>query len=292
MGLENMFPLVMQRQLLEANMAHGLSFCFVAAFGSGKTRTWRQQQLDQRCRPQHRRPQLAVTATLLERELIAGSARGAALETFKLFFRCQPGRWRSERCYFYRETADVADRGGESVERSETLFQVEPLTAETTTKVLRDNGTDESKLISEGFHSLEYAAGFKVSFNTRMEHSGDVSASTNLLFVPQVLDVQLARQLGLVRGLYFRDKGYEEDRPIVGQFEFHVTTRELVMVTAYARTVSVDRILLCSERQRLRQIANYRRPEAWQRDAPLDRNRSLLTEVRLLGAGIEDRLPD
>lgn len=242
-------------------------------------------------RPQ-RRQKLALSATLADRELIAQSARGAPLETFRAFFRYQPGQWRSERCYFYRVNDDPAKAGTETTERSETVFGVEPLTSALLEKVLRDNGTSEAQLVEEGFLKLEQAAGFRVSFDTKMERSGDVSASTNLLFVPQAMDAQTARQLGLVRGLYFRDKGYEEDRPIIGQFEFHVSTRELVMITAYARTVSVDRILLCSERQRLRQIANYRRPVAWQEDAPLERNRAFLTEVWLLGAGIEERLPN
>jgi hypothetical protein len=244
------------------------------------------------CRDLRRQQRLAVRATLADRELIAQSARGAPLETFRAFFRYQPGRWRSERCYFYRVDDDTTKESTETTERSETVFQVEPLTPEIQQKVLNDNGTSEAKLVEEGFLGLEQAAGFRVSFDTKMERSGDVSASTNLLFVPRAMDAQMARQLGLVRGLYFRDKGYEEDRPIVGQFEFHVATRELVMITAYARTVSVDRILLCSERQRLRQIANYRKPVAWQDEASLERNRPLLTQVWLLGSGIEERLPN
>ncbi|KAF6003786.1 hypothetical protein F1559_001394 [Cyanidiococcus yangmingshanensis] len=240
----------------------------------------RTRVLDQG-RPQ-RRQRLAVSATLADRELIAQSARGAPLETFRAFFRYQPGRWRSERCYFYRVNDDPAKAGTETTERSETVFQVEPLTSALLEKVLRDNGTSEAQLVDDGFLKLEQAAGFRVSFDTKMERSGDVSASTNLLFVPQAMDAQTARQLGLVRGLYFRDKGYEEDRPIIGQFEFHHMLARLVS-TAFSSAASDNG---------LRQIANYRRPVAWQEDAPLERNRAFLTEVWLLGSGIEERLPN
>ncbi|KAK4535649.1 hypothetical protein CDCA_CDCA05G1674 [Cyanidium caldarium] len=215
----------------------------------------------------------------------------AAPTSFESFFRCQTGQWHTLRCYFYRRAA--AAEGEPPVlesERSETTFSVAPLTLSTKRAVLRDNGVDERALTEAGLDLEGGIAGFCVTFATVMERGERVKESTNLLFVPDIAGRGDGTSGTAVRGKYYRDRGYEEGGPIAAEFEYRPDERELLMITAYAKTVSVDRITLCNEQLRLRQITNYRRPLQWDPSRSAHLNRPLLQDVWLNGGGIEQKV--
>lgn len=195
------------------------------------------------------------------------------------FFAKQPGRWRTERTYHYLSGSRNAT--DDSVERSQTVFDVEPLSDESRLRVLADNGVQPLDEHDRGIAialparservSLDDTAGFCVSFDTTMERSANVRASTNLLFVPYIVGGDDEHESGdehrgetaVIRGKYFRDVAYEEAVPIAADFEYRVHDCELLMITPYTRTVSVDSIKMVHDALRVRRILNYRRPAQW-----------------------------
>ncbi|MCW6034742.1 phycobiliprotein lyase [Spirulina subsalsa FACHB-351] len=177
---------------------------------------------------------------------------------FHQFFDHCVGNWQTERTYHYLTKQEV--------ERSHTDFQIAPLSPALKLKVLTDN-------LYPTMPDVDPLPGFSLGFQTVSEHGDKVSQTLNLLFVPQ-------EQRGeILTGDYLRDRAYEESRPIISQFSFNNSTRELLMTTQYTRVVSVDSITLINPTLRIRRIYNYQRPEAGQ---PLD-------TLLLVGFGVEQK---
>lgn len=179
------------------------------------------------------------------------------IEQFHQFFEACVGSWATERTYHYLTHQEV--------ERSRTEFAIEPVTLERKAQVLADNQYSEQP-------DLASLPGFHLAFETVSEKGERVNQALNMLFVPQV-DGEM------VVGDYLRDRAYEESRPIVSQFRFNPTNRELLMTTTYTRVVSVDSITLIHPSLRIRKILNYRRPAEGE----------ALQEVVLVGFGVEQK---
>jgi hypothetical protein len=183
------------------------------------------------------------------------------MQQFQQFFDCCVGNWETERTYHYLTQQEV--------ERSHTEFVINPLASDLKMKVLADNqhATD-----------LEIASlpGYHLSFQTVSEKGEAVAQELNMLFVP----TPLSQESPILEGNYLRDRAYEEAKPIVADFRFDTSSRELLMTTYYSRVVSVDSITLVNPKLRIRQILNYRRPEAGQ---PLE-------EIVLVGFGVEQKV--
>ncbi len=180
-----------------------------------------------------------------------------AIARFHHFFDCCIGGWHTERTYH--------DLSRQDVERSHTDFTIRTLGPELRAKVLQDNHYPPDLPING-------LLGFHLAFETVSETGEEVSQSLNMLFLPEREDSPI------LEGAYLRDRGYEEDRPIVAHFTFDPHTLCLRMTTTYTRVVAVDKITLLHPRLRLREIITYRRGED---DPP--------KEVLLVGFGVEQR---
>jgi len=174
------------------------------------------------------------------------------------FFRCCVGNWTTERTYHYLSQS--------LVERSRTTFQVDPIAPELKQRVLDDNHYPTP------VSSLEALPGFRLGFHTVSEAGEEVSQELRMLFVPK------QQQGATLKGDYLRDRAYEEDRPIMAEFRYDISCRELLMTTPYTRVVSVDSITLINPDLRIRQILNYQRPQA----GPLN-------TLLLAGFGVEQK---
>ena len=179
---------------------------------------------------------------------------------FDQFFTDCIGNWQSDRTYHYLTHREI--------ERSQTTFEVQPLTSQQKAKVLSDNAYDK-------LDNLETLPGFNLGFYTISETGQEKKQNLNLMFVPK------SEENGLLEGDYLRDRAYEEDRPIISHFSFDSQTRELLMTTNYTRVVSVDSITLTNPALRIRRILNYAKPEAGQP----------LKNVLLAGFGVEQKIP-
>jgi hypothetical protein len=180
-------------------------------------------------------------------------------EIFQQFFQHCVGSWQTERTYHYLAYQEV--------ERSRTEFTIQPLTEESKAKVLTDN---QYPAIAD----LADIPGFNLNFYTISEKGEEVRQALNLLFVVK------GENNGYLEGDYLRDRAYEEARPIISDFRFDSTTRELLMMTHYSRTVSVDSITLVNPDLRIRKIINYQRPNEGK---PLE-------TVVLVGFGVEKKV--
>jgi len=178
---------------------------------------------------------------------------------FEQFFADCVGNWHSDRTYHYLTHQEI--------ERSQTTFEVEPLTSQVKAKVLADNNYEK-------LNHLETLPGFNLGFYTISETGEEKRQNLNLMFVPKSGDNTI------LVGDYLRDRAYEEDRPIVAHFSFDSTTRELLMTTNYTRVVSVDSITLSNPQLRIRKILNYEKPPA----------RQPLQNVLLVGFGVEKKV--
>ena len=179
---------------------------------------------------------------------------------FNQFFTDCIGNWQSDRTYHYLTHKEI--------ERSQTTFEVQPLTDKQKAKVLSDNAYDK-------LNNLETLPGFNLGFYTISETGQEKKQNLNLMFVPK------SEENGLLSGDYLRDRAYEEARPIISHFSFDPKTRELLMTTNYTRVVSVDSITLTNPALRIRRILNYAKPEAGQP----------LKNVLLAGFGVEQKIP-
>jgi CpeS-like protein len=177
---------------------------------------------------------------------------------FQYFFDCCVGNWATERTYHYMTRREV--------ERSHTDFGVHPLTTELKTQVLTDNQYPIPD-------DLDALPGYHLAFNTVSDKGERVSQQLNLLFVPK------SQTGATIEGDYLRDRAYEEAKPIISKFRFHLETRELLMTTFYTRVVSVDSITLINPNLRIRKILNYERPPEGE---PLE-------NVVLVGFGVEQK---
>ena len=177
---------------------------------------------------------------------------------FEQFFADCVGNWQSDRTYHYLAYKEI--------ERSQTTFQVEPLTSDRKAKVLSDNAYDRQD-------NLASLPGFSLSFYTISEKGEEVRQNLNLMFVPK------SENGSSLSGDYLRDRAYEEARPIISDFRFDSNTRELLMTTNYTRVVSVDSITLVNPTLRIRKILNYEKPPTGQ---PLQ-------NVLLAGFGVEQK---
>jgi hypothetical protein len=177
---------------------------------------------------------------------------------FLQFFQACVGHWVTERTYHYLTEQEV--------ERSHTEFQIEPVTLERKTQVIKDNAYEIP-------NALEQLPGFHLAFATVSETGEEVASALNFLFVPTQI------QDHVICGDYLRDRAYEESRPMISQFQFDLKTCELRMTTTYTRSVSVDSITLINPNLRIRKILNYRLP------APGEP----LQEVILAGFGVEQK---
>ena len=178
---------------------------------------------------------------------------------FKQFFVDCVGNWHSDRTYHYLTHKEI--------ERSQTTFEVTPLTSNGKAKVLSDNAYEQ-------LDNLEILPGFNLGFYTISETGEEKKRNLNLMFVPK------SESGGILEGDYLRDRAYEEERPIVAHFSFDSTTRELLMTTNYTRVVSVDSITLTNPTLRIRKILNYAKPAMGQ---PLQ-------NVLLVGFGVEKKI--
>jgi hypothetical protein len=178
---------------------------------------------------------------------------------FEQFFADCIGNWQSDRTYHYLTHQEI--------ERSQTTFEVQPLTSEQKSKVLLDNAYNQ-------LDNLESLPGFNLGFYTISEKGEEKKQNLNLMFVPK------SEANMLLEGDYLRDRAYEEDRPIVSHFSFDSETRELLMTTNYTRVVSVDSITLTNPTLRIRRILNYAKPDAGQP----------LKNVLLAGFGVEQKI--
>lgn len=175
---------------------------------------------------------------------------------FQQFFHDCVGSWKSERTYHYLDEGEV--------ERSQTTFQIRPLTSDRKVKVLADNDYD---LVRD----LDNLPGFNLGFYTISEKGEEVTQDLNLMFIPTTASGSL------LEGDYLRDRAYEEARPIISHFRFNSVTKELLMTTNYTSVISVDSITLTNPKLRIRKIINYLRPPQGQ---PLEK-------VLLVGFGVE-----
>jgi hypothetical protein len=181
------------------------------------------------------------------------------MKVFEQFFVDCVGNWRSDRTYHYLTHQEI--------ERSQTTFEVEPLTSDRKAKVLADNAYDQ-------LDNLASLPGFNLGFYTISETGEEKRQNLNLMFVPK-------SEAGVIlEGDYLRDRAYEEARPIVSHFSFNSITKELLMTTNYTRVVSVDSITLTNPTLRIRKILNYEKPPTGQ---PLQ-------NVLLVGFGVEKKV--
>ena len=180
------------------------------------------------------------------------------MNVFNQFFADCVGNWHSDRTYHYLTHKEI--------ERSQTTFEVEPLTSDRKAKVLSDNAYGK-------LDNLENLPGFNLGFYTISETGEEKRQNLNLMFVPKLEDG------AILEGDYLRDRAYEEARPIVSHFRFDSNIRELLMTTNYTRVVSVDSITLTNPTLRIRKILNYEKPPAGQ---PLQ-------NVLLVGFGVEKK---
>ena len=178
---------------------------------------------------------------------------------FKQFFTDCVGNWQSDRTYHYLTHKEI--------ERSQTTFEVEPLSSDRKAKVLADNAYDK-------LDNLESLPGFNLGFYTISETGEEKRQNLNLMFVPK------SENSTILEGDYLRDRAYEEARPIISHFSFDSTTRELLMTTNYTRVVSVDSITLTNPTLRIRKILNYEKPAPGQ----------ALQNVLLVGFGVEKKV--
>ena len=181
------------------------------------------------------------------------------MNVFNQFFVDCVGNWHSDRTYHYLTHQEI--------ERSQTTFEVEPLTSDRKAKVLADNAYDK-------LNNLENLPGFNLGFYTISETGEEKRQNLNLMFVPKSEDG------AILEGDYLRDRAYEENRPIVSHFRFDANTKELLMTTNYTRVVSVDSIVLTNPTLRIRKILNYEKPPTGQ---PLQ-------NVLLVGFGVEKKV--
>jgi len=188
-----------------------------------------------------------------------------ALRAFESFFTAMTGTWNSERTYHYL----CVPPGAPTREESQTTFDVRRLFSQEVEAVLASN-EGEMAMVETGS-----AQGFNVSFMTKMGSRDElVRSSTNVAFVPEMYE-----GLGVLKGTYYRDLGYEEAAPVRASFVFNAAKMCLSMTTFYTRVVSVDQIELANDNLRLRKIVNYRRPAY---GVPL-------TDVVLVGYGVESK---
>ena len=180
-------------------------------------------------------------------------------DVFEQFFAECIGNWQSDRTYHYLTHKEI--------ERSQTTFEVQPLTSQQKAKVLSDNAYEK-------LSNLESLPGFNLGFYTISEKGEEKKQNLNLMFVPK------SEENELLEGDYLRDRAYEEDRPIISDFSFNSRTRELLMTTNYTRVVSVDSITLTNPALRIRRILNYAKPEKGQP----------LKHVLLAGFGVEQKI--
>lgn len=178
---------------------------------------------------------------------------------FEQFFRDCVGNWHSDRTYHYLTHKEI--------ERSQTTFEVQPLTSDRKAKVLADNSYNK-------LDNLESLPGFNLGFYTISEKGEEVRQNLNLMFVPK------SEAGSILAGDYLRDRAYEEARPIVSHFSFNSDNRELLMTTNYTRVVSVDSITLTNPTLRIRRILNYEKPSAGQQ----------LQNLLLVGFGVEQKV--
>ena len=181
------------------------------------------------------------------------------MSVFEQFFADCVGNWQSDRTYHYLTHKEI--------ERSQTTFEVTPLTKEGKAKVLTDNAYPQ-------LDNLEKLPGFNLGFYTISETGEEKRQNLNLMFVPKSQDG------AILEGDYLRDRAYEEDRPIISHFSFDSATRELLMTTNYTRVVSVDSITLTNPSLRIRKILNYEKPVEGE---PLQ-------NVLLVGFGVEKKV--
>ncbi|MGF1589986.1 MAG: phycobiliprotein lyase [Pleurocapsa sp.] len=178
---------------------------------------------------------------------------------FEQFFQDCVGNWQSDRTYHYLTHQEI--------ERSQTTFEVQPLTSQQKAKVLADNAYHE-------LDNLEHLPGFNLGFYTISEKGEEVRQNLNLMFVPK------SEHDSILEGDYLRDRAYEEARPIISHFRFDSNTKELLMTTNYTRVVSVDSITLTNPTLRIRRILNYEKPLAGES----------LRNVLLAGFGVEQKV--
>ena len=179
-------------------------------------------------------------------------------EVFEQFFTDCVGNWQSDRTYHYLTHKEI--------ERSQTTFEVTPLSSAQKAQVMSDNAYDQ-------LNNLESLPGFNLGFYTISETGEEKKQNLNLMFVPK------SENSSILEGDYLRDRAYEEERPIVSHFSFDSQTRELLMTTNYTRVVSVDSITLTNPNLRLRRILNYAKPLPGQP----------LKNVLLVGFGVEQK---
>lgn len=180
------------------------------------------------------------------------------ISEFQEFFDNCVGGWATERTYHYLTQQEV--------ERSRTEFVVEPITQDIKVKVLEDNMFDIPS-------DLGVLPGYHLKFQTVSEKGEKVSQQLNMLFVTQM------EETNILQGKYLRDRAYEEERPIVADFRFDITKRELLMTTNYTDVIAVDSITMINPNLRIRKILTYRRPNEGQ---PLE-------ELVLVGFGVEQK---
>ncbi|BAZ07916.1 phycobiliprotein lyase [Calothrix sp. NIES-3974] len=180
-----------------------------------------------------------------------------SIQEFQAFFDCCVGKWSTERTYHYLTKREV--------ERSHTDFVVEPITDTAKLQVLQDNQFPIPT-------NLEILPGYHLEFETVSETGEKVSQQLNMLFVTE-------GNGKIITGQYLRDRAYEEDRPIVADFQFDISKCELLMTTKYTRVVAVDSITLINPNLRIRKIITYCRPE----------DNQPLQEVVLVGFGVEQK---
>jgi hypothetical protein len=177
------------------------------------------------------------------------------------FLDCCIGQWSIERTYHYLPQQEV--------ERSHTDFRVDVITPELRRKVLADNDYGPIEAID-----LDALPGFQLAFHTVSDRGDAVTQELRALFIPR------QQENGILTGDYLRDRAYEEDRPIIAQFRYDPSDRELLMTTPYTKVISVDSIKLVNPNLRLRRILNYQRPAVGQ---PLD-------TLTLVGFGVEQKV--
>lgn len=182
-----------------------------------------------------------------------------SIQEFQGFFDCCVGKWTTERTYHYLSKQEV--------ERSHTAFFVEPITEAGKLQVLKDNQleTPDNLAILPGYH---------LEFETVSEKGETASQQLNMLFVTDGTGE-------ILTGKYLRDRAYEEERPIIADFQFDPSKRELLMTTNYTRVIAVDSITLINPNLRIRKIITYRRPPEGEP----------MTEVALVGFGVEQKTP-
>ena len=181
------------------------------------------------------------------------------MSVFEQFFVDCVGNWQSDRTYHYLTHQEI--------ERSQTTFEVTPLTNDGKARVLSDNSYGE-------LNNLESLPGFNLGFYTISETGEEKKRNLNLMFIPK------SEAGAILEGDYLRDRAYEEERPIISHFSFDSTTRELLMTTNYTRVVSVDSITLTNPALRIRKILNYQKPNPGEP----------LKNVLLVGFGVEKKV--